>query len=43
VIATRQLAKRQYTWLRSEPGCHWLWDDTPLLERSLDLIDSLLG
>lgn len=23
VIATRQLAKRQMTWLRSEPGAHW--------------------
>jgi tRNA A37 N6-isopentenylltransferase MiaA len=22
--ATRQLAKRQMTWLRSEQGCHWL-------------------
>ena len=27
IIATRQLAKRQLTWLRSEPGCVWL-DDT---------------
>lgn len=24
IIATRQLAKRQYTWLRSYPGLHWL-------------------
>ncbi|MFQ5488002.1 MAG: tRNA (adenosine(37)-N6)-dimethylallyltransferase MiaA [Gammaproteobacteria bacterium] len=24
VIATRQLAKRQMTWLRSEQDCHWL-------------------
>lgn len=24
VIATRQLAKRQFTWLRSWPGLHWL-------------------
>jgi tRNA dimethylallyltransferase len=24
VIATRQLAKRQLTWLRSEPGIFWL-------------------
>jgi tRNA dimethylallyltransferase len=32
VIATRQYAKRQMTWLRSEPGCHWvdsLAGDTP--------------
>jgi tRNA dimethylallyltransferase len=26
LAATRQLAKRQYTWLRAEPDCHWLWD-----------------
>lgn len=30
IIATRQLARRQYTWLRAEPGCHWLWDDDDL-------------
>lgn len=24
IIATRQLAKRQFTWLRSYPGVHWL-------------------
>jgi tRNA dimethylallyltransferase len=30
IIATRQLAKRQYTWLRAEPDCHWLWDDDDL-------------
>lgn len=24
-VATRQLAKRQYTWLRSFPGVDWLW------------------
>ena len=23
IIATRQLAKRQFTWLRSEQGCNW--------------------
>ncbi len=27
VIATRQLAKRQFTWLRGWPGLHWLWTD----------------
>ena len=26
IQATRQLAKRQLTWLRSEPGCTWLAD-----------------
>ncbi|WP_091332062.1 tRNA (adenosine(37)-N6)-dimethylallyltransferase MiaA [Allochromatium warmingii] len=28
IIATRQLAKRQLTWLRAESDCHWL-DATP--------------
>jgi tRNA dimethylallyltransferase len=27
IIATRQLAKRQHTWLRAETGCQWLDDD----------------
>jgi tRNA dimethylallyltransferase len=27
IVATRQLAKRQYTWLRAEDECHWLLDD----------------
>ena len=27
IIATRQLAKRQLTWLRSWPGLAWLWLD----------------
>jgi tRNA dimethylallyltransferase len=27
VIATRQLAKRQFTWLRGWPDLHWLWTD----------------
>ncbi len=33
VIATRQLAKRQYTWLRSEPGALWV---SPMESRSTD-------
>lgn len=35
VIATRQLAKRQYTWLRSEPQCVWIWDDEPVLQQAM--------
>ncbi len=27
IIATRQLAKRQYTWLRSWPDLHWIYTD----------------
>ncbi|MBV1910588.1 MAG: tRNA (adenosine(37)-N6)-dimethylallyltransferase MiaA [Kangiellaceae bacterium] len=33
VIATRQLAKRQYTWLRSWPNIQWF---DPLVEQSLN-------
>ena len=35
IIATRQLAKRQYTWLRAESGCRWLWDDDAPLRQAL--------
>jgi tRNA dimethylallyltransferase len=38
IIATRQLAKRQFTWLRAEQGCHWLYDESELLEQALALI-----
>ncbi|MEA1049761.1 tRNA (adenosine(37)-N6)-dimethylallyltransferase MiaA [Lamprobacter modestohalophilus] len=27
LVATRQLAKRQYTWLRAEENAVWLWDE----------------
>jgi tRNA dimethylallyltransferase len=33
IIATRQLAKRQYTWLRSEPDATWL---SPLEDHATD-------
>ena len=29
ISATRQLAKRQLTWMRSEPALTWLDPDTP--------------
>ncbi|MEJ2619506.1 MAG: tRNA (adenosine(37)-N6)-dimethylallyltransferase MiaA [Candidatus Thiodiazotropha sp.] len=38
IIATRQLAKRQFTWLRAEPGCHWLYDESEVVEQALALI-----
>jgi tRNA dimethylallyltransferase len=38
IIATRQLAKRQFTWLRAEPECHWLYDENEVLEQALALI-----
>ncbi len=33
IVATRQLAKRQFTWLRRWPGVHWLDTDSPDLIR----------
>jgi len=41
IIATRQLAKRQITWLRRWPDLHWLESEDPkLLARVLKLVDS---
>jgi tRNA dimethylallyltransferase len=40
IIATRQLAKRQWTWLRSEGDCHWLTDADDPLERALTLVET---
>lgn len=41
IIATRQLAKRQITWLRSWEGLHWLTpQSTDLTARVLKLLDS---
>ena len=40
VVATRQLAKRQFTWLRSEQNLHWFSSfDPKLLEKVLKLLD----
>jgi tRNA dimethylallyltransferase len=36
--ATRQLARRQLTWLRKEPGTHWLEPDGEVTATALDLI-----
>jgi len=39
VSATRQLAKRQFTWLRSEPDCHWFdSSDARLQDKVLKLL-----
>lgn len=35
--ATRQLAKRQFTWLRSEPACHWLYDAEDVVDKAAAL------
>jgi len=40
IIATRQLAKRQWTWLRTEADCHWLYDADAPLDRALHLARS---
>ncbi|WP_083845810.1 tRNA (adenosine(37)-N6)-dimethylallyltransferase MiaA [Thiocystis violascens] len=39
IAASRQLAKRQLTWLRPEPAAHWLADDPAPLEQALALIE----
>jgi tRNA dimethylallyltransferase len=41
--ATRQLAKRQMTWLRSEPGCTWLDESGDVVAQALALIRPALG
>jgi len=43
LAATRQLAKRQYTWLRAEAGCHWLCDDEQPMGRALALVQRALA
>jgi tRNA dimethylallyltransferase len=42
IYATRQLAKRQLTWLRSEQGAHWLGDTASPLDSGLSLVREVL-
>ncbi len=43
IIATRQLAKRQFTWLRGWPGLHWLdSDDADLVEQAMGQLAPLI-
>ena len=43
VVATRQLAKRQITWLRSWENLHWLaTEDKDILKHSLKLFDAAI-
>ncbi len=43
IIATRQLAKRQYTWLRREPDCHWLLDGEAPWQQAQALVERFLA
>jgi tRNA dimethylallyltransferase len=43
IFASRQLAKRQLTWLRAELNCEWLFDDADPLEQALRIIAQTLG
>ena len=39
IIATRQLAKRQFTWLRKEQESHWLDENTqPLSKKAIQVL-----
>lgn len=40
IVATRQLAKRQYTWLRSEPEVNWLDESSDILAQALKKIEA---
>jgi tRNA dimethylallyltransferase len=42
IYATRQLAKRQFTWLRAESGCEWIPDGPAPLDAALGSIDTAL-
>ena len=42
LAATRQLAKRQFTWLRSEPDCCWVWDADAVERQALERVTAFL-
>ncbi len=42
IYATRQLAKRQFTWLRAESGCEWIADSAAPLDAALSSIAKAL-
>ena len=43
IVASRQLAKRQMTWLRAESDCYWLADAPDPLGQALTLIEQALS
>lgn len=42
LAATRQLAKRQFTWLRAEPRCLWIYDDSDTVATSARAVERFL-
>ncbi len=40
IAATRQLARRQLTWLRAEAGCSWIFDESGPLDAAMGLIEA---
>ena len=40
IIATRQLAKRQFTWLRADPASHWLDEEGDLVSQAVSLVST---
>lgn len=43
IVATRQLAKRQFTWLRGWPALHWLDSEDPeVVEQAMSLLAPVL-
>ena len=42
IVATRQLAKRQFTWLRKEAGAHWLGDGPRVAKQALQLAEKFI-
>ena len=42
IVATRQLAKRQFTWLRKEAGANWLGDGPRVEEQALQLAENFI-
>ena len=43
IVATRQLAKRQFTWLRREREAHWLDDESDVVGRAMRLVEDFLA
>ena len=40
IIATRQLAKRQFTWLRADSASHWLDEEGGAIEQAVSLVST---